>query len=139
MEIELLKQKDLESYKELIDECFGTSNDLEKYQKYSENTAYQIFVVKVENTIIASATQYSIDLFTFDFQPCLMLFNVAVRADYREKQIAKDLLIHIIENARNEGYRSISLTCLDTAYPAHKLYESVGFKKADSIKYVLAL
>ncbi|MDU5336725.1 GNAT family N-acetyltransferase [Enterococcus sp.] len=139
MEIDILKQKDLESYKELIDECFGTSNDLEKYQKYSENTAYQIFVVKVENTIIASATQYSIDLFTFDFQPCLMLFNVAVRTDYREKQIAKDLLTHIIKNARNEGYRSISLTCLDTAYPAHRLYESVGFKKADSIKYALVL
>jgi len=139
MVIEILKPKDLKSYKELIDECFGTSNDLEKYQKYNENQAYKIFVVKEGDTIIGSATQYTVDLFTFDFQPCLMLFNVAVRTDYREKQIAKYLLAHIIEHARNEGYRSISLTCLDTAYPAHMLYESVGFKKASSIKYSLVL
>ena len=125
MEIEILKPTDLKSYKELIDECFGTSNDLEKYQKYNENQAYKIFVVKEGTTIIGSATQYALDLFTFDFQPCLMLFNVAVRTDYREKQIAKYLLSHIIENARKEGYRSISLTCLDTAYPAHKLYAMV--------------
>ena len=111
MEIEILKPIDLKSYKELIDECFGTSNDLEKYQKYNENQAYKIFVVKEGTTIIGSATQYALDLFTFDFQPCLMLFNVAVRMDYREKQIAKYLLSHIIENARNEGYHSISLTC----------------------------
>ena len=68
-----------------------------------------------------------------------MLFNVAVRMDYREKQSAKYLLSHIIENARNEGYHSISLTCLDTAYPAHKLYESVGFTKENSLKYAMVL
>ena len=124
MEIEILKPIDLKSYKELIDECFGTSNDLEKYQKYNENQAYKIFVVKEGTTIIGSATQYALDLFTFD---------------YREKQIAKYLLSHIIENARNEGYHSISLTCLDTAYPAHKLYESVGFTKENSLKYAMVL
>ena len=40
-----------------------------------------------------------------------------------------------IKNAKKNGYRSISLTCLDTAYPAHRLYESMGFKKAGSVKY----
>lgn len=139
MRIELLKSEDLKSYKELIDECFGTSNDFEYYQKYYENQMYKIFVIKDGNRIIGSATQYAIDLFTFDFQPCLMLFNVAVRVAFRNKNIAKDLLEYIIDNARLEGYRSISLTCLDNAYSAHKLYESVGFTKANSIKYHLDL
>ncbi|MEQ7194923.1 GNAT family N-acetyltransferase [Enterococcus avium] len=53
--------------------------------------------------------------------------------------MAKYLLSHIIENARKEGYRSISLTCLDTAYPAHNLYESVGFTKENSLKYAMVL
>lgn len=64
-----------------------------------------------------------------------MLFNVAVKPEYRKKNIAKLLLEHIIENVRNDGYHSISLTCLNTAYPAHKLYESVGFKRTESFKY----
>ena len=137
--VEILKFEDLELYKELIDECFGSSNDLEKYKRYYENSSYKIFVVKDGGKIVGSATQYTIDLFTFKFQPCLMIFNVAVSAAYREKGIAKNLLEYIIENAKTEGFNSISLTCLDNAYPAHSLYESVGFKKANSIKYHMDL
>jgi len=65
--------------------------------------------------------------------------NVAVKVAYRNKMIAKKLLKYIIENARSEGYHSISLTCLDNAYAAHRLYESVGFVKANSIKYHMDL
>ena len=139
MIVELLKSEDLKSYKELIDECFGSSNNLEQYEKYQQNEVYKIFVIKEGSKIVGSATQYAIDLFTFDFQPCLMIFNVAVKAAYRKKNIAKKLLEHMIENAKLEGYHSISLTCLDNAYPAHRLYESVGFVKASSIKYQLDL
>lgn len=139
MTIEILKSVDLKSYKELIDECFGSSNSIEQYEKYSENQAYKIYVVKEENLIVGSVTQYAIELFTFDFQPCLMLFNVAVKPAYRNKKIAQKLLEHVIEKAKSDGYRSISLTCLDSAYPAHKLYESVGFVKANSVKYQIDL
>ena len=133
--IEILQKQDLPSYKSLIDECFGESNDIEKYYNYSQNNGYKIFVVKDNNEIIGSVTQYAIDLFAFDFQPCLMLFNVAVRQSRRRENIASEMLKYIIEQAKAEGYKSISLTCLDNAYPAHKLYESVGFVRADSVKY----
>jgi len=139
MVVEILKSEDLKSYKELIDECFGVSNNLDLYKKYYKNQNYKIFVIKDGNRIIGSATQYAIDLFTFSFQPCLMIFNVAVKVAYRNKMIAKKLLKYIIENARSEGYHSISLTCLDNAYAAHRLYESVGFVKANSIKYHMDL
>lgn len=36
MKIEILNVNDLMSYKNLIDECFGMSNDLEKYKKLQE-------------------------------------------------------------------------------------------------------
>jgi len=137
--VEILKSEDLGPYKSLIDECFGSSNDLAQYERYEENQVYTIFVVKDGNEIVGSATTYAIDLFTFDFQPCLMVFNVAVKADYRRKKIARQLVEHVIEDAKAKGYKSISLTCLDSAVPAHKLYESVGFKKANSIKYNMYL
>ena len=150
MKIELLKPEDLQSYKELIDECFGQSNSLDEYKKYSknsensensENAARRIYVVKDRNSgeVVGSATQYAIELFTFGFQPSIMIFNVAVRNSHRGQKIAKRLLEHMIENARSEGFRSVSLTCLGSAYPAHRLYESLGFGKTDSVKYHIDL
>ena len=139
MTVEILKSEDIVSYKELIDECFGSSSDIEKYQNYCNNHAYTVFVVKDGIEIIGSATQYPIDLFTFDFQPSIMIFNMAVKPVYRGQKIGQLLLEHIIDNAKAEGYRSITLTCLENAYSAHKLYESVGFKKTSSIKYEMYL
>ncbi|WMJ23976.1 GNAT family N-acetyltransferase [Paludicola sp. MB14-C6] len=139
MEIERLQKEDILLYKDLIDGCFGQSTDIEQYQKYELNGNYDILVAKENNEIMGSVTLYKIDLFTFDFQPCLMLFNVAVKQTHRRKKVAETLLNHVKKFAKDNGYRSISLTCLDDAYPAHKLYESVGFKKASSIKYNLSI
>lgn len=135
MIIEKLKYEDLESYKNLIDECFDGSNDINEYKKYNENSTYEIIVAKEDNKIIGSITFYKINLFTFSFQPALEIFNVGVLKEYRGKGIAKIIFEYIINYAKENEYKTIFLTCLDTAYPAHKLYESIGFKKMNSVKY----
>ena len=137
IKIENLKTKDLDQYKSLIDECFGGSNDIEEYQKrYKEdNESYEIIVAKHEDKIVGSVTIYKIDLFTFSFQPGIEIFNVAVLKDYRRKNIAKILFEYIINFAKENGYCTLFLTCLDDAYSAHRLYENVGFKKTNSLKY----
>lgn len=138
--IEELKYEDLEQYKHLIDTCFGDSNSIEYYKNnYNKNNNYTILVAKDNDKIVGSITFYKIDIFTFSFQPCLEIFNVAVLKEYRRKNIAKTLFTHIIEYAKNNGFKSIFLTCLDTAYDAHKLYENIGFKKTSSVKYNLSL
>lgn len=139
MLIEILKKTDMESYKALIDECFDGSNNISEYKKYNPEANYKIVVAKDGNKIVGSITFYKIDLFTFSFQPVLEIFNVAVLKDYRGQKIAKKLFEYIINYANKNGYKSINLTCLDTAIPAHKLYESVGFKRASSVKYNLYL
>lgn len=138
-EIKILDKSDLHLYKQLMDHCFGCGNSIEAYETYYENNSYAIWVIKSDGKIIASATQYAINLFTFNFQPCLMLFNVAVHDNYRKKGIGKHLLDFIIHKAKDDGYKSISLTCLESALPAHCLYESVGFKRMDSAKYSITL
>lgn len=52
-----------------------------------------------------------------------------VKAHLR-KGVAKQLLVHIVEEAKSRGYRRISLeTGSQTSFePARKLYESVGFR-----------
>ncbi|WP_086348053.1 GNAT family N-acetyltransferase [Candidatus Enterococcus clewellii] len=139
MKTEQLRKEDILQYKILIDACFGNSNPIDSYNRYEENSPYTIWVVKDKGVIVGSITQYSIDLFTFSFQPCLMLFNVAVKKEYRKQKIAQTLLEKIIEKGRDDGYRSINLTCLDDAFPAHYLYEHVGFKRTNSLKYSLEL
>lgn len=139
MLIEILKKSDLNSYKALIDECFDGSNDVSEYEKYDSEANYKIVVAKEDNKIIGSITFYKLDLFTFSFQPVLEVFNVAVLKDYRGQKIAKKLFKYIIDYAKKDGYKSINLTCLDTAIPAHKLYESIGFIKTSSVKYNLPL
>ncbi|MBQ3391124.1 MAG: GNAT family N-acetyltransferase [Clostridia bacterium] len=136
-QLERLKKEDLPSYKALIDEAFDSSNPIEFYERYRENAAYRIYVVKEAGEIIGSVTQVEIPLFTFSFQPCLELFNVAVRRSHQKKGVGSFLLRETIARAKEEGYRSISLTCLESALPAHKLYESAGFHKAASRKYAI--
>lgn len=138
MIIEQLKKEDIKSYKELIDECFDGSNELNFYEKYEENNSnYEIIVAKENDKIIGSITMYKLELFTFSFQPAIEIFNVSVLKEYRKKGVAKKIFEYIIDYAKNNGYKSIHLTCLDTAFNAHKLYESVGMKRASSVKYAM--
>ena len=140
MKIEKLKYEDLEMYKNLIDESFGWSNDIESYKKYDDNSdVYQIIVSKVNDKIVGSITFYNINLFTFSFQPCLEIFNVCVSKKYRRQGIAKELFDYIFNYARNNGYKQIYLTCLDNDISSHKFYESIDFKRMNSIKYSMNL
>jgi len=139
MEIKILKKSDLKSYKNLIDECFDGSNDISEYEKYNPEANYKIVVAKDGEKIVGSITFYKLDLFTFSFQPVLEIFNVAVLKDYRGQKIAKKLFDFVFDYAKENGYKSINLTCLDTAIPAHKLYESIGFIRTSSFKYSLYL
>ena len=141
MKIEKLNKRDMEQYKFLIDECFGESNELRHYERkyYDESLSYEIIVAKDNDKIIGSISFVKINLFTFSFHPSIEVFNVAVLPDYRGQKVAKSMFNYIIEYARNNGFKSISLTCYEEAYDAIKLYESVGFNKVQSVKYNLDL
>ncbi len=133
--IEILKKEDIKQYKYLIDESFGGSNDLKFYEKYQQNSNYIIFVMKKDSKIVGSLTAYKLDLFTFSFQPALEIFNVCVLKEYQNQNLGKRLFEEVFKYAKESGYNSVCLTCLDTAIAAHKLYESVGMTRASSVKY----
>jgi len=77
--IEILKYEDLDKYKQLIDNCFGSSQDLKTYKNsYTLDKNYEIIVAKLEGKIIGSITMQKIDLFTFEFQlfPTFLLYHI---------------------------------------------------------------
>ena len=140
MIIEKLKKQDIEKYKELMDDAFGESNDIEKYSVYDESSSsYEILDIKEKNEIIGSLTMYKINLFTFGFQPSIELFNVAVSKSYRRKNLGSIMLKYVIDYAKDNGYKSIHFTCLEDEEGVHKFYESMGFVKANSRKYNMSL
>jgi ribosomal protein S18 acetylase RimI-like enzyme len=141
MKIERLKNDDVESYKALIDATFGGSNDLAEYiEKYdSRSSSYEIIVAKDDDKVVGAVTFYKLELFTYSFQPALEIFNVAVHSEYRGQKVAKNIFKYIIDFAKDNGYKSINLTCLESAHAAHHLYESVGFERTSSIKFNLVI
>ncbi len=141
IQIGKLKTVDLAKYKELIDNCFDGSNDISVYREnYNETSdSYEIFIAKSDENIVGCLTIYKIDLFTYSFQPALEIFNVCVHPEYRGQKVAKQLFEKVFSYAREHRYKSIYLTCLDTAHDAHRLYESVGMTKTNSIKYSITL
>jgi GNAT superfamily N-acetyltransferase len=140
MIVEKLKREDLPKYKSLIDEAFDGSQEMDKYLKYDENnSSYEIIVLKEKEDIVATVTMYKLELFTFSFQPTIELFNVAVRKEYRRKNLGKILMEYVIDYAKTNGYKTIHLTCLESEKSVHEFYENVGFSKSESRKYSMYL
>ena len=140
MIIEKLKREDLPKYKSLIDEAFDGSENIDKYLKYDENNnSYEIIVLKEREEIVATVTMYKLELFTFSFQPTIELFNLAVKKDFRRRNLGKILIEYVVDYARDNGHKTIHLTCLESEQDVHSFCESVGFKKAQSRKYNLYL
>lgn len=140
MVVERLKREDLPKYKALIDEAFDGSQELDKYLSYDENSsAYQVIVLKEKEDIVATVTMYKLNLFTFSFQPTIELFNLAVKKEYRRHNLGKILIEYVIDYAKDNGYKTIHLTCLESEKEVHAFYENVGFKRAESRKYNLYL
>lgn len=140
MIIEKLKREDLPKYKALIDEAFDGSQDIDKYLQYDENSkAYEIIVLKEKDELVGSVTMYKLDLFTFSFQPTIELFNVAVKSSYRRQNLGRILMNYVIDYAKENGYKTIHFTCLESEKSVHDFYESCGFTKAESRKYNMYL
>ena len=140
MVVERLKREDLPKYKALIDEAFDGSQELDKYLSYDENSsAYQVIVLKEKEDIVATVTMYKLNLFTFSFQPTIELFNLAVKKEYRRHNLGKILIEYVIDYAKDNGYKTIHLTCLESEKEVHVFYENVGFKRAESRNYNLYL
>lgn len=134
MEITYLEKSDIASYKALIDKVFGSSNDISEYDNY-ERGNYEILVAKDGEKIAGTLGFYKMELFSYDHQPSLELFNLAVDPDYRGRGIADALFEHMLNYAKENSYKSISVNCGKTAYAAHKLYEKMGFSENTSVRF----
>lgn len=113
---------------------------MKTYEKmFSNDKNYKIFISFVDGQMVGAVTVVAVDLFTFSDRPFLVLFDVCVRENYRRDGVGLALMEYVKEYGRENGYKSINMTCLESALPAHRLYEKAGFVKRDSRKYAVDL
>lgn len=58
------------------------------------------------------------------------IYNVAVKADFRQQGIGYRMLNELIEHAQNKGIYSLTLEVRKSNYPAINLYKKLGFMEA---------
>lgn len=130
--VEELKKEDLNSYKELMEKVFSSSFSVDNYNPGN----YQVLVIKEDDKVVAALSYYKIDLFT---RRMLEIFNLGVDPDYRGRSLAEKLFDHLIKYAKDNSYKSIYVNCSSDAYGAHKLYEKMGLKRQNTLKFELSL
>ena len=57
------------------------------------------------------------------------LHNIAVHKNFQRKHIGIELINHLINHLRYQGFKKIFLEVSEKNEPAKKLYQSVGFQK----------
>lgn len=56
---------------------------------------------------------------------------IAVLPEYRNKGLGQVLMLHLLEQAKSDGYQQISLSCGLTNANALHLYQKLGFEKVE--------
>ncbi len=56
---------------------------------------------------------------------------IALFPEYRNKGLGKSLLIHLLKQAKTDGYQQIALSCDPTNDNALHLYQKLGFEQVD--------
>ena len=58
---------------------------------------------------------------------------IAVLPEYRNKGLGQALMLHLLEQAKSDGYQQISLSCGLTNTNALHLYQKLGFEKFEVV------
>jgi ribosomal-protein-alanine N-acetyltransferase len=123
MKIDLMNRQNIYSVKEIEDECFANPWSLDSFEReLSKVGAY--FYVAMEN---GEALGY------IGFNICVdegYIANVAVKAPYRRRGVAKALIERVIEKAREENLAFVSLEVREGNLSAIDLYSKFGFALA---------
>lgn len=123
--VRMYESKDLDKVNEILKEAFNAEKT-----EFSDDCFYEIvsecdgevsgylYLTKVLNPIK-------------NIHYCLVDY-VCVASKYRGTGTSDELMKYAVEVAKNMGAKYMQLTCAPFRKSAHKLYERIGFKIADT-------
>lgn len=101
----------------------------ERLNQYKRNELWTSIVVRHENTIVGG-------LMAWREEDCGVIEDVFVRQPWRNRGLAKAMLLHALNYLKSNGLHEAYLMVLTTNASALSLYESVGFRAAkEEVRY----
>lgn len=97
-----------------------------------------LFIILVEGEVTGTASLHLGHYSTWNDNWYGHVEDVIIDPAYRGKGLAFALLKEVLRVAEEKKLSRVELNALNTNYPAHRLYEKLGFT-TDSVAYELAL
>lgn len=133
MEVERLKTKDIDSYKEFIKEVFGYESSKKNIIAAMKNS--MILVLKLDNKVIASITLEE----EMEYIKGKKYYHAAyfgVRNDYRRMGFATKIFDYVEELVKKNKIDYIELTSGNQRKEAHMFYSKHNFRIKDTTVFI---
>jgi len=108
----------------LLRKCFD-KNSIDTFKQYYDNAN----VIKIKDSLVFSTPNQFIEEIPHITWNGIFLNNLCVDSKLRNKGIGTQLVLKVIEKAKNDGKDHIILQVAKTNLQATKLYETMGFIK----------
>ena len=122
-EIHKINESFLDEIETIENDSFLEPWSKEAYQKEITNPLATYLVITVENQVVAYGGFWKV-LDEADIN------NIAVKKEYRGMGFGKMLMNALIEEAKKQSIRAMTLEVRVTNTPAINLYKNLGFKEA---------
>ena len=132
IEIRELEEKDLfNGFLESLD-SLRKASDLspkkakEVFKKIKSDKNYKIYVAVIDSKVVGTTTLFIEQKFIHDGGKVGHIEDVAVRKEYQDKGIGKEVVKALLGYAKKEGCYKTILDCTDDLI---QFYEKIGFKR----------
>jgi len=102
---------------------------LSLWRKINEYPYYKIIVVEDANTIIATCSLIIIDSLGHQGAKLAVAENVIVSPKFRGRGIGSQMMLFIMEKAKEQNCYKLMLSSSKKRVPAHRFYAKLGFKQ----------
>jgi ribosomal protein S18 acetylase RimI-like enzyme len=112
---------------------------VELWKEIVADPALTYFVAEQEGKLVCSCNLTIVPNLTRGARPFGVIENVITHPDFRRQGLAKRVLNHAVDAARQAGCYKVMLMSGTKRAEAHALYEKVGFRKDTKLGFDLRL
>ncbi|WP_069649969.1 GNAT family N-acetyltransferase [Caloranaerobacter ferrireducens] len=137
--IESIKESELDDLSLLYEELTCKKSDMDKiYNVFStikNNPNYFLLGVKYYNKLIGSAMAIICNDLTGECRPFMVVENVIIKKEFRQKGFGKKLFEHIENIAKRHNCYFIMFVSNIKRVGSHKFYEKLGYNSKNNLAF----
>ncbi len=134
------RKEDINRLLELYNELVITHSEIElsqkrTYEDYQESfvqinnmTGHNLLVIESNGKVVGTATLLIIPSLSHNGCPWAVIEHLIIDPDYQGQHLGKQLMKHIINEAKDAGCYKIILSSNKKRREAHEFYQALGFE-----------